>query len=81
MTDKETQVRDWNERFWALSHRPSEIDFTFRQLTMALAQSWGLPGLIVMLIKGTDTPRAQTSRAWPPMPPRWSPPIPPLPGS
>lgn len=62
MTDKETQVRDWNERFWALSHRPSEIDFTFRQLTMALAQSWGLPGLIVMLIKGTDTPRANIPR-------------------
>lgn len=58
MTDKETRVRDWNERYWALNRRPSDIEFTFRQLTTALAQSWELPGLIVMLIKGTDTPRA-----------------------
>lgn len=62
MTDKETQVRDWNERFWALMQRPSEIEFTFRQLSMALAQSWELPHLIVMLIKGTDTPRANIAR-------------------
>lgn len=62
MTDKETQVREWNERYWALMRRPSEIEFTFRQLTMALAQSWELPNLIVMLIKGTDTPRANIPR-------------------
>jgi HD-like signal output (HDOD) protein len=62
LTDKETQVRDWNERFWALMHRPSDIEFTFRQLTTALAQAWGLPNLVVMLIKGTDTPRANIAR-------------------
>lgn len=62
MTDKETQTRDWNERFWALMKRESEIDFTFRQLTLALAQSWDLPQLVVMLIKGTDTPRANIAR-------------------
>lgn len=62
LTDKETQVRDWNERFWALMKRPSDIEFTFRQLTTALAQAWGLPNLIVMLIKGTDTPRANIAR-------------------
>jgi len=62
MTDKETQVRAWNERYWALQQRPSKIGFTFRQLTTALAQSWELPGLIVMLIKGTDTPRANIAR-------------------
>lgn len=62
MTDKETQTRDWNERFWALMQRPSDIEFTFRQLTTALAQSWGLPNLVVMLIKGTDTPRANIAR-------------------
>lgn len=62
MTDKETQVREWNERYWALIQRPSEIEFTFRQLTMALAQSWELPSLIVMLIKGTDSPRANIAR-------------------
>lgn len=62
MTDKETQTRDWNERFWALMQRPSDIEFTFRQLTTALAQSWGLPSLVVMLIKGTDTPRANIAR-------------------
>ncbi|HXE37725.1 MAG TPA: HDOD domain-containing protein [Azonexus sp.] len=62
LTDKETQVRDWNERFWALMKRPSDIEFTFRQLTTALAQAWGLPNLVVMLIKGTDTPRANIAR-------------------
>jgi len=62
MTDKETQVRDWNARFSALMPRPSEIEFTFRHLTMALAQAWDLPNLVVMLIKGTDTPRANIAR-------------------
>lgn len=62
MTDKETQVREWNEKYWALIRRPSEIEFTFRQLTMALAQSWELPSLIVTLIKGTDSPRANIAR-------------------
>ncbi len=62
MTDKEVRVREWNERYWALAVRPSEIEFTFRQLSMALAQAWGLPGLIVALIKGTDTPRANIAR-------------------
>ncbi|MBS1159010.1 MAG: hypothetical protein H6R15_1429 [Proteobacteria bacterium] len=62
MTDQETQVRDWNEFFWALMPRRSAIEFTFRQLTMALAQAWELPNLIVMLIKGTDTPRANIAR-------------------
>jgi HD-like signal output (HDOD) protein len=62
MTDKETRTRDWNERFWALMKRESEIDFTFRQLTTALALAWELPSLVVLLIKGTDTPRANIAR-------------------
>jgi len=62
MTHKETQVRDWNEQYWALMPRKSEIAFTFRQLTIALAHAWELPSLIVMLIKGTDTPRANIAR-------------------
>jgi len=62
MTDKETRVRDWNARYTALLPRPSEIEFTFRQLTMALALAWELPNLVVMLIKGTDTPRANIAR-------------------
>jgi len=62
MTHKETQVRDWNEQYWALMPRKSEIAFTFRQLTIALAHAWDLPSLIVMLIKGTDTPRANIAR-------------------
>lgn len=62
MTDKETQIRDWNETFWALNHRPSEMEFTFRQLTVALAQAWELPNLVVMLIRGVDTLRANLSR-------------------
>ncbi|MFZ2268996.1 MAG: HDOD domain-containing protein [Azonexus sp.] len=62
MTDKETRVRDWNARFSALMPRPSEIEFTFRQLSMALAQAWDLPNLVVLLIKGTDTPRANIAR-------------------
>lgn len=62
MTAKETVVRDWNVRYPALLPRPSEIDFTFRKLTMALAQSWELPNLVIMLIKGTDSPRANIAR-------------------
>jgi len=62
MTDKETRVRDWNARYSALMPRPSEIEFTFRQLSMALAQAWDLPQLVVLLIKGTDTPRANIAR-------------------
>lgn len=38
------------------------VGFTFKQLTLSLAQSWGLPNLITMLIKGTDTPRATIAR-------------------
>ncbi len=62
MTDKETRIRDWNERFWALNHRPSEMEFSFRQLTAALAQAWDLPNLVVLLIRGVDTLRANLSR-------------------
>ena len=62
MTDKEVAIYQWNERYWALQQRTSEMDFTFRQLTMALAQSWGLPTLIVALIKGVDSPRANLAR-------------------
>ncbi|MDD2743365.1 MAG: HDOD domain-containing protein [Rhodocyclaceae bacterium] len=62
MTTKETKVRDWNERYSALTQRPSVMDFSLRQLSMVLAQAWALPNLIVMLIKGTDTPRANIPR-------------------
>ena len=62
MTAKEVQIRDWNERFWALNQRPSEMEFTFRQLTVGLAQSWELPNLVVLLIRGVDTLRANLSR-------------------
>lgn len=62
MTDQETRVRDWNARYTALLPRPSAIEFTFRQLTMALAQAWALPNLVIMLIKGTDTARANIAR-------------------
>ena len=36
--------------------------FTFKQLTLTLAQSWELPALIGMLIRGTDTARANIAR-------------------
>ncbi|MGE5470606.1 MAG: HDOD domain-containing protein [Bacteroidota bacterium] len=62
MTEKETLTRDWNLRYSALMPRPSEIEFTFRKLTMALALAWELPNLVVMLIKGTDTARANIAR-------------------
>jgi HD-like signal output (HDOD) protein len=62
MTSKEAMVRDWNARYTALMPRPSEIVFTFRQLSMALAQAWGLPELVIMLIRGIDTPRANIAR-------------------
>lgn len=62
LTDTETRTRDWNERFWALMKRESAIEFTLRQLTTALALAWELPSLVVLLIKGTDTPRANIAR-------------------
>lgn len=62
MTEKENGIRDWNEQFWALNQRPSVMDFTFRQLTVGLAQAWGLPNLVIQLIRGVDTLRASLSR-------------------
>lgn len=38
------------------------VGFTFRQLTLALALAWELPALLGMLIRGTDTPRANIAR-------------------
>ncbi|MEY4591789.1 MAG: hypothetical protein RIR18_684 [Pseudomonadota bacterium] len=38
------------------------IGFSFRQLTLALCEAWGLPGLISQLIKGTDSTRANIAR-------------------
>ena len=36
--------------------------FTFRQLTLALTESWQLPALIGQLIRGLDTPRSNIAR-------------------
>lgn len=36
--------------------------FSFRQLTLALVQAWQLPNIIALLIRGTDTPRANIAR-------------------
>lgn len=38
------------------------LGFTFKQLTLELGTAWELPNLIGMLIRGTDTPRANIAR-------------------
>lgn len=38
------------------------LGFTFKQLTLELGNAWELPSLIGMLIRGTDTPRANIAR-------------------
>jgi HD-like signal output (HDOD) protein len=45
-----------------LKAQQQALGFTFKQLTLALAQAWELPALIGMLIRGTDTPRANIAR-------------------
>jgi HD-like signal output (HDOD) protein len=45
-----------------LKAQQQALGFTFKQLTLALAQAWELPALLGMLIRGTDTPRANIAR-------------------
>ncbi len=48
--------------FRALKAQQQAVGFSFRQMTLALVQRWELPGIIALLIKGTDTPRANIAR-------------------
>ena len=43
--------------FRPLQAQQQALDFSFKQLTLALATSWKLPPLITMLIKGSDNVR------------------------
>lgn len=45
-----------------LKAQQQALGFTFKQLTLTLAQAWELPALLGMLIRGTDTPRANIAR-------------------
>ena len=45
-----------------LKAQQQALGFTFKQLTLTLAQAWELPLLISQLIRGTDTPRANIAR-------------------
>lgn len=45
-----------------LKAQQQALGFTFKQLTLALVEAWELPGLIAMLIRGTDTLRANIAR-------------------
>lgn len=45
-----------------LKAQQQSLGFTFKQLTLTLAQAWELPSLLGMLIRGTDTPRANIAR-------------------
>lgn len=45
-----------------LKAQQQALGFTFKQLTLTLAQAWELPSLLGMLIRGTDTPRANIAR-------------------
>lgn len=46
----------------ALQAQQDTVGFSFRQLTLALVQAWQLPNIIALLIRGTDTPRANIAR-------------------
>ena len=48
--------------FRPLAAQQQAIGFSFKQLTLALVQAWQLPVIIALLIKGTDTPRANIAR-------------------
>jgi len=45
-----------------LKAQQQALGFTFKQLTLTLAQAWELPSLLGILIRGTDTPRANIAR-------------------
>lgn len=45
-----------------LQAQQQALGFSFKQLTLTLAQAWELPTLLGMLIRGTDTPRANIAR-------------------
>lgn len=45
-----------------LKAQQQALGFTFKQLTLTLVQAWELPSLLGMLIRGTDTPRANIAR-------------------
>jgi HD-like signal output (HDOD) protein len=45
-----------------LKAQQQALGFTFKQLTLTLAQTWELPTLLGILIRGTDTPRANIAR-------------------
>jgi HD-like signal output (HDOD) protein len=48
--------------FRTLKAQQQAVGFSFRQMTLALVQRWELPAIIALLIKGTDTPRANIAR-------------------
>lgn len=48
--------------FRAVKAEQQAVGFTFKQMTLALVQAWELPNIIALLIKGTDTPRANIAR-------------------
>lgn len=48
--------------FRAVKAQQQAVGFTFKQMTLALVEAWQLPNIIGLLIKGTDTPRANIAR-------------------
>ncbi|PKO57076.1 MAG: hypothetical protein CVU28_00575 [Betaproteobacteria bacterium HGW-Betaproteobacteria-21] len=48
--------------FRAVKAEQQAVGFTFKQMTLALVQAWDLPNIVALLIKGTDTPRANIAR-------------------
>ncbi len=48
--------------FRAVKAQQQAVGFTFKQMTLSLVEAWQLPNIIALLIKGTDTPRANIAR-------------------
>lgn len=45
-----------------LQAQQQTVGFSFKQLSLTLAEAWALPVLIAQLIRGADTPRANIAR-------------------
>lgn len=48
--------------FRTLQAQQQAAGFSFKSLSLALADAWGLPPLLTQLIRGADTPRANIAR-------------------
>jgi HD-like signal output (HDOD) protein len=48
--------------FRPIKAQTQALGFSFKQMTLTLVEAWKLPNIIALLIKGTDTARANIAR-------------------